>query len=63
MKTAELQHEADYEEYNELLLFSSTYEQEIAESIKKIKSLYSSYKFDFDADEFYKMINRAREMI
>jgi hypothetical protein len=57
-----LNREKDEKEYEELLLFVSTWKQEIANAVNQIESLYYVYGFRFDENNIKEMFNEALEM-
>jgi hypothetical protein len=57
-----LDREKDEKEYEELLLFVSTWKQEIANAINEITDLYFVYGFRFDENDIKEIFAEALEM-
>jgi undecaprenyl pyrophosphate synthase len=57
-----LDREKDEKEYEELLLFVSTWKQEIANAINEIADLCSVYGFEIDENDIKEIFAEALEM-
>jgi hypothetical protein len=57
-----LNREKNEKEHEELLLFVSTWKQEIANAINEIADLYSIYGFEFNENSIKEIFAEALEM-